>query len=174
MTGAVAVISATTSGAIAGASLGAIGALLSSSARAAVGVACCVTLLLATLARRKVLQINRETDQALLELGPTGWAAVNGGLLGLGFTSRIGFWLWWVFPLASIILGSPLESALLWGTYALCRTGVSFGLAISMRREPSRATSLTLRLLGNRPRAGRLTNAFLVPLLVLLIIRLGL
>lgn len=174
MTGTVAVLSATTSGSIAGASLGAVGALISPSARAAVGVACCLMLLTATVARREVVQINRETDQALLELGPTGWAVANGALLGLGFTSRIGFWLWWVLPLASVVLGSPRESSLVWGAYALCRTGVSFGLAMIMRREPSKTTNLTLRLLGSRPRARRLTNALLVPLLVLLIIRLGL
>jgi hypothetical protein len=39
----------------------------------------------------------------------------NGSALGLGWSSRIGFWLWYVVPAAAVLSGSPLLGAAVWG-----------------------------------------------------------
>jgi hypothetical protein len=61
------------------------------------------------------LEHERETEQSLLHRGPVIWAVANGGQLGLGFTSRIGFWSWYLMPIGIFLLADPLVGALAWG-----------------------------------------------------------
>lgn len=68
-----------------------------------------------------VLQKNCETPQRWLRKGPYYWAVRNGGELRVGATSRIGFWLWFLVPVSSLLLGSVAAGALLYGTYAAAR-----------------------------------------------------
>ena len=60
-----------------------------------------------------------------MQLGPAGWATVNGGALALGFMSRIGFALWYMVPLASFMVASPSLGVLIYGSYGLLRTGLA-------------------------------------------------
>lgn len=45
----------------------------------------------------------------------------NGFSLGLGFTSRLGFWLWYVIPLIGVIVGDVWLSGILYATYGAVR-----------------------------------------------------
>lgn len=51
-----------------------------------------------------------------------GWAIRNGASLGLGFTSRLGFWIWYLIPASSFLLGEPLLGAALYGLYGAVRS----------------------------------------------------
>lgn len=92
--------------------------------------------------RLSVLQCDRETPQSWMRFGALRWAAVNGAMLGLGFTSRIGFWLWYVVPAGSLLLGDPWLGAAIYGLYGFVRSGaiwllVSGKLNRVGRGEPS-------------------------------------
>lgn len=99
-------------GIAAGAILGAAGSLIAPAGR----VALASTLALAAIVcatsdlmglRLRVLQCDRETPQPWLSSGALSWAIRNGLALGLGATSRIGFWLWYVVPTSSLLSGDP-------------------------------------------------------------------
>jgi hypothetical protein len=113
-------------GLAAGATLGALGNLLPGSARGA------VASLLALLAigigvyelagqRLPVMQCDRETPQRWIHQGPLGWAIRNGGALGCGAFTRLGFWLWYAVPTGAFLLANPFLSASLYGTYGIAR-----------------------------------------------------
>jgi hypothetical protein len=55
--------------------------------------------------------------------GPLGWATRNGLALGIGATSRIGFWLWYVMPVTALLSASPLAGAAIYGLYGALRAG---------------------------------------------------
>lgn len=94
-----------------------------------VGIACGFAMLAVgegtwELLTRKplLLQLNRETSQAWMNLGPLGWAAANGAAIGTGIVSRIGFPLWYVVPAACFISGAPIFGALSYLAYGAVRT----------------------------------------------------
>ena len=99
---------------------------------------------------RRLPEMNRETKQSLLHQGPLQWAALNGALLGIGFTSRIGYWVWYLIPLTCFIASSPETGAALWGTYAFTRLAIIFVLSIWMRREPMRMSEAGASLVMRR------------------------
>lgn len=142
-----------------GASLGLVGHLVGEPGRIAVG-----TLMLATLAcaalvsPRRLLQFNRETEQSLVSRGPYEWAVVNGALLGMGFTSRIGYWLPYLVPIGRFVAGSWLFGALIWGTYGIVRLAVAAVLAYQVHTDPSRTAELGLRLLNLTPAIRRVVS----------------
>lgn len=76
---------------------------------------------------RRLPQISRETEQSLLSHGPFEWATANGFLLGLGFTSRIGYWIFYLVPVGCLVTGSPIFAAAIWGMYGLTRLGIHSG-----------------------------------------------
>ena len=41
--------------------------------------------------------------------------------MGLGATSRIGFWLWYVIPVGASLIGDSVASGIIYGTYGLVR-----------------------------------------------------
>src|SRR5207302_1566920 len=56
-------------------------------------------------------------------------AAYNAATLGFGFTTRIGFWLFFVIPLGAFLTGSVWMGALVYGMYAATRIVGSLSLA---------------------------------------------
>lgn len=67
-----------------------------------------------------VPQRNCETAQLWMNTGALTGAALNGGALGLGFVTRIGYSLWFVVPFAALMAG-PAKAALIFGLYGLVR-----------------------------------------------------
>lgn len=109
-----------------GAVLGVIGSYLSLELRIVVATVAAVAAILVgglELSGRSVpmLQLNRETPQRWVHRGAVKWAMRNGASLGLGFTSRLGFWVWYVVPLAVLLIGQPLIGTVLYGTYGAVR-----------------------------------------------------
>jgi hypothetical protein len=113
-------------GAAFGALLGAVGNHLPDDVRAA---GASVLAVLATVVgildlgsrRLRVLQIDRETSRQWPHAGAFRWALLNGSALGVGATSRLGFWLWYVVPSSALLLGDPTVGAVLYGVYGLVR-----------------------------------------------------
>ncbi|HEV2107381.1 MAG TPA: hypothetical protein VGR16_03895 [Thermomicrobiales bacterium] len=69
----------------------------------------------------RLLQWDGETPQRWMNAGALRWASLNGAALGIGATSRIGFWLWYAIPCSAFLLGDPLLGALLYGIYGCVR-----------------------------------------------------
>lgn len=107
------VVSAAAAGSALGALLGAIGALIPEGVRWA-----CVTLLTLSasyVGARELLgrqflpwQRNRETPRVWLDQSSMWWAAKNGAALGVGVTSRVGFWVFYVVPLGVVFIGEQV------------------------------------------------------------------
>lgn len=106
-------------------------------------------------------QRNIETPRAWTHYGPLKWAALNGLALGVGFTSRIGFWLWYVVPCVAVLVGEPVFGAMLYGIYAFARTSAS-GVLVAIWMIRFRGTDLGLLLVGLRGRARRVAGAQLI------------
>ena len=123
---AVYTFASTAAGLVTGAALGIVGGLLPLNIRLAVGSILAVAAIAVgslELFGRRVppLQFDCETPQRWVNKGALRWATMNGLTLGFGATSRIGFWLWYVIPLGAFLLGDPVASALIYGTYGLVR-----------------------------------------------------
>lgn len=67
---------------------------------------------------------DRETPKRWLDGGVVQWAMLNGLVLGLGVTTRVGYWLWYAVPITCLLSGEPLLGALVFGVYGLVRTGI--------------------------------------------------
>lgn len=130
----ISIIAGTLAGSTTGAMLGAVGSLVDVETRS-LGVLCLawfglvVSLAEWTSGARLLPQRDRETPQQLLDHGPIRWALENGILLGVGFGSRLGTWLWFVVPVCCLSSGSPAAGALIYGGYGLARLGTSGALA---------------------------------------------
>jgi hypothetical protein len=126
----------TSSGVVIGSLLGLVGATIGSEIRVAAATAAAIGGVFLSLMglsghQLKVLEIGRETPQQWLEHGPIYWAIVNGAALGIGGTSRIGFWLWYAIPVGALLLGHPLLSAVVFGVYGAARGFAAWvGLAL--------------------------------------------
>jgi hypothetical protein len=107
---------------------------------------------------QRLPQVNRETEQSLLGRGPLAWALANGSLLGLGFTSRIGYWIFYLVPVGCFVVGSPALGALIWGAYGFTRLGAASLLAFRMHTMPGRMGELSKRLLALQPTVRHATN----------------
>lgn len=125
---AIYILAAGSAAAAAGAALGAAGSLLSTELGAVLatllGLVGVYLGASETVGRRlKLLQRDTETPQRWMEHGAFSWAALNGAALGVGFTTRIAFALWYVVPAASLLAGSPLVGATIYGAYGAARAG---------------------------------------------------
>lgn len=127
-------------------------------------LAAAVLVVIGVVGLRKPLQWNRETSQTLMRYGPVAWAACNGSLLGLGFASRIGFWLWYLVPVSCWALASPAAGGVIWGVYGLTRMGIAGAGAWRMHRRPDQMAELSDRLLSANVHAHHLSRAVLVVL----------
>lgn len=160
-----AVVASTTAGALAGAGLGAFGAAASDTVRGGLVGALApfgVALVIGgwTAGVKLLPQLDRETEQRLVHHGPLRWAAENGALLGLGFTSRLGTWLWYTVPAAALASGSPREGAMVYGLYGFTRLFVpSVFAGISVRRM---TIDVAATVLPWRPEAIRLADIVFV------------
>jgi len=67
--------------------------------------------------------------------GAFSWAALNGAALGTGFTTRIAFALWYVVPAASLLAGSPLLGAVIYGAYGTTRAGSALFVIAAANRS---------------------------------------
>lgn len=119
-------LSSALAGLAGGALLGAVGSVLSHDVRVAlVSVLAVPAIVLGGIElvghRLQPLQCDRETPQAWVRLGPLRWAMLNGIALGSGGWSRIGFWLWYTVPIGALLMGNPVLSGLLFGTYSFVR-----------------------------------------------------
>jgi len=148
--GAATVVSGGAFAALLGGLVGWVGGEVPTGLRAAMGTLGAIVLVAAAVfPRLPVPQRDVETERSLLSRGPIAWAAVNGGLLGIAITSRIGFWLWYVVPLASFLLGSWWAGALIYGWYGFSRLAAIVVLAALVRRSSARWAD---RLTGVRSR----------------------
>jgi hypothetical protein len=169
------VLAAGVAGALAGAIVGGFGAFVPLDVRVVLGMTGALLLIVAAcLPRLGVLQWDRETKQELLVRGPLVWAMLNGALLGVGVTSRLGFWIWYTVPLCAFVLGVPAAGAVIWGGYSVARLVLAIALSFAMRRRPGAAVSLADTLIVQRSRARQGTNAVLTVLMVAMILVLGL
>lgn len=119
-------VSASLAGMATGATLGATGTVLPLEIRVAVASLLALASVfiggLELLGMRVYLpQIDRETPQRWLHKGALTWALLNGLSLGVGATSRLGFWLWYIIPLGAFLFADPILGAAIYGAYSLVR-----------------------------------------------------
>jgi hypothetical protein len=115
------VLASTVSGATAGLALGAVADLLEEPTRLAISLAITVGLLAGSLTADRPWQLDRETDRNWLRHRNWRTAALNGAALGLGLTTRIGYWLWYLLPVGILVLGDWRAGVVLYGTYGAVR-----------------------------------------------------
>lgn len=152
-------VAASAAGAGVGALLGLLSGTVELGARALLSGLLYLALALGAGVRRAPpLQVDRETDRQHLHLGPLRWAAVNGAQLGLGFTSRIGFWSWYLLPVGILMTGDWRVGALAWGLYGAGRTVAAVAVAYASPTSERLLTNSTA-LLGLRGRAAATTRA---------------
>lgn len=130
-------VAAAAAASLLGALLGAAGGLvLQGDARfTAASLLGAAALLLGALELRgfrfSVPQRNRETPRRWTRWHPSVAAARNGIALGVGWTTRIGFWLWFVVPLGAFLTASEMLGAAVYGSYGAAR-GIGPWLLISV------------------------------------------
>ena len=165
----------TVAAALTGAVLGLLGGLIPSGGRAmlAVGAALGVGIVaVVELRGRRVplLQADRETPYNWLEPGPLSWAVRNGASLGFGARTRLGFWLWYVIPIGSLLSADPLIGAFGYGLYGFVRTASVSGLL----RLERRGLFTDIEVLRSSAAARTATNLQLITVALLTILLLGL
>lgn len=161
-----------TSGVAAGAVCGAVlgwlgGMLLPASSRiglAVIGGLGAATVAVTGIAGKRVRlpQWERETPQRWTRGGALRSAAFNGAAMGSGFTTRIGFWLWYVVPVGAVLSGSPVAGAALYVAYAATRIFITSVLFVSRIRLTQRFgrsfTSVVRTILAQRGIADRVST----------------
>jgi hypothetical protein len=141
-------VSAVLASALLGGLLGALGAALSASTRhwLVFGVSLLGTAFGgAELLGRRVwlLQRDHETNQSWMRFGATVNSAANGVAIGLGFSTRIGYWLWYVLPVVAVFYGSWQIGILLFVVYSSIRAGIA--VLLSSVGEKNKETSHRLQ-----------------------------
>lgn len=94
-----------------------------------------------------------DSPQRWIHTGAGRWALSNGAALGIGAGSRLGFWLWYVIPLASFLSGSVAAGAAMWGTYGLVRGAAAWVMLLAAGDRD--ADGLALWLIRHNPAARR-------------------
>jgi hypothetical protein len=122
--------SAVVGGLLTGSALGLLGAAFGPATRLALVGLAAVALLGGALSQVPPWQLNRETNRRWLEYENWRTAALNGFALGLGFTTRLGFWLFYVVLLSAFAVADPVVSALGYAAFAVSRVGGSLLLWI--------------------------------------------
>jgi hypothetical protein len=139
-------------GGAAGLLFAALGVIAGDGSRTAIGLAAGVAMLAlgaweASGRRASLLQVDRATPQRWMRLGPVRWPLLNGAALGCALTSRIGFPLWYVLPISSFLAGTLWLGPLLWASYGVCRTSLTWVLLRHMRsRRPDAVLDGLIRL----------------------------
>lgn len=149
------ICAATASATVTGALLGQLGAQIPREPRVGVAtllgaVAVGVGALEVSGRRVRPLQCDRETPQSWIHRGAVRWAVMNGAALGIGAWSRIGFWLWYVVPLGSLLIADPRVGAAIYGSYGFGRSAAALGLVLVARRSADFQTVADRVLQGHR------------------------
>lgn len=148
-------LSSTIAGVAAGIALGTLGHTLPTDGRVAivsVVAILAVALGVLELGTRRVLlvQCDHETSQRWRRTHPFRWAIRNGSTLGIGATTRVGFWLWYAVPVGALLVGSPVLSAFVYGTYGFVRGWSVWLLLVGTIDGPSGGTRALWLLTHNR------------------------
>ena len=163
-------------GLVAGAALGALGSLIPVTARLAVAsvlsMAATGVGVLSLAGHTRVLQCDRETPQRWVHAGAVRWALRNGATLGVGATTRIGFWLWYALPLGALLLAHPIWGALVYGIYAGTRGMAVWGLLLVL--APRHGEAYADWLFAHAPIARMITAGYLIVLGVVGVLVIGL
>lgn len=160
---AIYVCSGTAAAAAAGVGAGLLGSVLAESVVAVVGTlfgACAAVVGVAELCgwRRPPIQRDRETPKEWVARGPVLWPILNGGTLGFGATTRLGFWLWYLIPIGCLLMANPVAGAVIWGTYGFTRTLGAGGILLLVAMRPNLETTT---LLNQRQHATTAASALL-------------
>ncbi len=131
--------------AVIGAIVGSVGWILGEELRQILALLAAVAITLASLRQPIPFQLNRETNPLWGMLGDNRTVVFNGLMLGTGFATRLGYWLWYVVPIGVLAVGDPVLGALLWATYAGTRLGLSVSL-FAWGESDRRAFTLAHRL----------------------------
>lgn len=159
-------LSAALAGVMAGVLLGAVGSQLLLEIRLA-GISLLAVLAIAVgglelgSQRFRPFQRSCETPQGWIHTGALRWALRNGWTLGLGATTRIGFWLWYLVPIAALLSGKPELGALIYGTYSFTRGAAVWVIILGPGRWVG-ADAVAMWLLGQAEVARTLTAGQLV------------
>ncbi len=108
-----------------------------------------------------------------MDQGPLLWAARNGTSLGFGGLSRLGFVLWYVVPVASLLSGAPLLGAGIWAMYGFARAAAA-GLMIAIGYRLNNLDRALVFALENSRLARRIAAAQLVVIGVVTVVIVGL
>ncbi|MBB4941351.1 hypothetical protein FHR32_005728 [Streptosporangium album] len=127
--GAVLLLSAIAGAALTGSLLGLLGSALQPAMRALLAVVAVSAVAVGVVVRPVPWQLDRETAPGWLLYQDWRTAAYNGLALGLGFTTRIGFWLFYLVPLTAFVVADPVLGAIGYAVFAVSRVGVSVLLA---------------------------------------------
>lgn len=116
----------TISGLLAGGLLGFAGSGASADARSGLGTLLAIGGIFIWLANRagravRPWQRDAETPLAWLSISPYAWSLLHGAALGVGATTRIGYWLWYAVPSAAYLSGSATAGATIYGMYGFSR-----------------------------------------------------
>lgn len=169
-------LAATATATLAGAALGALGAMLSLESRAGLATLLAfgaVPLALAQLAGASVgpIQCDRLTPKRWARQRALGWALRNGASLGLGAFTKLGFWLWYAVPLASFLAARPLTGAFIYGSYGVVRGA---GIWAMIAAWQWRRFETQEWLIQEAPRARRLAALALAALAAFVFVAVGL
>ena len=115
--------------AVVGLTLGLVGAQLGDDLRGLMVTLAIVAIVGAAIGRGRPWQLNRDTALSWLFYNDWRTAALNGAELGVGVTTRVGYWLWYIVPLGAVASGSARNGALLYMSYATVRLAMSLSLA---------------------------------------------
>jgi hypothetical protein len=140
------VAAGTATAAILGAGLGLVGAAFGPVPLAVVVSVAACALVAGVVSSERPWQIDRETPGKWLEYHDWRTVALNGAALGAGFTTRIGYWAWYVLPLAAFALAKPQYGAVILATYAFTRLTLSAGL--TARLKPGSTTAWKKHVTG--------------------------
>lgn len=103
--------------------------------------------------RRHIPQFDRETPPPWTRNGPFVWAITDGGMLGLGWATRIQYASWYVIPIAAIVYSHPMVGAVIYGAYGMGRMWGTWLIPIlPCGKRASDSVSAT-RLLSMIPKA---------------------
>jgi hypothetical protein len=169
-------LAAAVSAAFVGGLLGALGSSIPDAARrhAATGLAVIgIAIAVIELARRRPIWLphrSRETPKRWLGRRPASWAILNGAALGVGATSRIEFWLWYVVPLGALLSGSVLFGAALYGVYGLARASGVWVLLLAPETRTRGLDVIALRVVRRIPEARLVARVQLLVVCALIVI----
>ena len=128
-----------------GLTLGAFGASLDLLSRDVLVIGSLLTVLGGAVVRRRPWQLDRETTATWLAYEDWRTATLNGVSLGVGFTTRLGVWLYYLIPIGAIAAVDAVAGAAIFATYAFTRLGLSLtqtGIGSVMLKRASRGFQL--------------------------------